>query len=730
METRSEIHRHAPGHPARKSTYRTVEGKSVQTRWRPLNEFTDESIPKLRNLRRAQQAGIRVPITVWAWGDDLSGSAVELQVASDNIPIPWIVRSASPSEDGHSTSNAGRFLSLNVQHPSEFAAAVTRVVASLPRNGHKVVGAVFVQPLIHGEQAGVTFFDGFYYEEAISNGDNQALTAGGKRGLVRRGHIKRGEPRLAWLRKVHDLFGGRLDLEWTEPSTREEPILLQVRPALFPIRRNETLSLANHKEIVGDPPSPWIVGVLVEAGREVMRYFEQADPSIAEWHECYAFDLAERAWMNQSAFFHIMDLWGMPRTFVTEGVGGESAGPDDACYNLPRLIAKLPVLARLAWVNLRTIAGIRRTLRALSVELDAAQTLLDLQRLNVKAQDFSYRTNFAILANLTIVSKLRKALGFAQAARVVTHQMMVRYAALAELRTWQEKSKGLDDWLREFGHRGPFETDPCRPRFLELRGELEANLRAATAAERLPRTQPSMLRAMLGRPFFWMDEYREWFRDRLMFWWAGLRQKILVQARQAVARGYLRDETDVFFLRSDDLRADPRLWCNRAAERKSRWEEATKIVLANTASRDQIESVIARRSVVNCDAHSARFSGIGLGRASVTGTAVRAIDLCSVLQGKGLPRSPILVAPTLEPAWAVVFPKFAGVIADLGGELSHAAILLREAGIPAVINARGAFAAIAEGDSIRIDPIRGEVVVDRRSIRVRRVAKRKSETPI
>ena len=80
---------------------------------------------------------------------------------------------------------------------------------------------------------------------------------------------------------------------------------MQVRPALFPVTRNPTLSLANHKEILGDPPSPWTVGAMVEGGREVMRHFAAVDPAVAEWDEVYAVELAERVWMNFSTFFRL-----------------------------------------------------------------------------------------------------------------------------------------------------------------------------------------------------------------------------------------------------------------------------------------------------------------------------------------------------------------------------------------------------------------------------------------
>ena len=131
----------------------------------------------------------------------------------------------------------------------------------------------------------------------------------------------------------------RIDLEFARDARGW--VLLQVRPALFPVVRNETLSLANHKEILGDPPSPWIVSVLSDAGREVLSFFAAVDPEVGKWDETYAVELAERAWMNFSFFFRLMDHWGLPRAFVTEGVGGEggAGGPPRPLRALPPQIA-------------------------------------------------------------------------------------------------------------------------------------------------------------------------------------------------------------------------------------------------------------------------------------------------------------------------------------------------------------------------------------------------------
>jgi pyruvate,water dikinase len=683
--------------------------------WQALDRFDAPAISKLHNLRRARRAGLHVPETVWAWAAELEQApAGSLRLAGPLPEVPCIVRSASPTEDTAATSNAGQLLSLVVEDPGAFAEAVARVVAALPRSDGRRQGAVFVQPLVRAEVAGVSFFDGFYFEETWAVETNQALTAGHERGHVRRGHVQRGDPHHAWLLRLQRLFGGRIDIEWARPYAWEapEPVLLQVRPALFPIRRCQTLSLANHKEILGDPPSPWMVGVVTEVGRPVMRFFEAIDPPTAAWEEAYAIELAGRAWLNFSAFFRLMDRWGLPRTMVTDGVGGDAEGPADGRWIPRRLVASIPTLARLGWACATTLATIGRGLRTLEAELDRATSLLEIQRVNVRALEFSVRTNFAIMSLLSALTRVRKWLGLEQAARVVTQAMMAEYARLAAEPELAERLRALDRWLARYGHRGPLESDPSRPRFAELRAVLQADLARGPAPPPPVRPQPSVLLAALARPLFLLDEVRERFRDRLMRWWQTLRARILAEARHAVEGGWLDRPDDVFFLRAEDLGAAPEAWRERVHARRAEHELSRALALPATAPRDVIEAVVAAAEEAREPDLPDRFSGIGLGQAHVLGTAVRADELTAILAGQDLPETPVLVVDTLEPSWAVVFPRFSAVIAELGGELSHASILLREAGIPAVVNARGAYQAIADGDLVRVDPVRGEIRIE------------------
>lgn len=71
----------------------------------------------------------------------------------------------------------------------------------------------------------------------------------------------------------------------------------------------------------------------------------------------------------------------------------------------------------------------------------------------------------------------------------------------------------------------------------------------------------------------------------------------------------------------------------------------------------------------------------------------------------------ILVMPTTSEAICVVVPLLAAVVTDHGGLLTHAAIVAREVGIPAVVGCGNATTAIRSGDLVRVDGTAGEVTI-------------------
>ena len=73
----------------------------------------------------------------------------------------------------------------------------------------------------------------------------------------------------------------------------------------------------------------------------------------------------------------------------------------------------------------------------------------------------------------------------------------------------------------------------------------------------------------------------------------------------------------------------------------------------------------------------------------------------------------ILVCPFTDPTWTPLFDVASAVVADIGGPLSHAAIVAREYGIPAVLGTGDATSRIKDGEKIMVDGRKGSVVVVR-----------------
>jgi len=71
----------------------------------------------------------------------------------------------------------------------------------------------------------------------------------------------------------------------------------------------------------------------------------------------------------------------------------------------------------------------------------------------------------------------------------------------------------------------------------------------------------------------------------------------------------------------------------------------------------------------------------------------------------------ILVSPVTTPSWGPVFPKIKAAVSDIGGTMSHAAIVAREYGMPAVVGTGRATKRITTGQRIRVDGDNGIVTI-------------------
>ena len=83
----------------------------------------------------------------------------------------------------------------------------------------------------------------------------------------------------------------------------------------------------------------------------------------------------------------------------------------------------------------------------------------------------------------------------------------------------------------------------------------------------------------------------------------------------------------------------------------------------------------------------------------------------SVEEISRLKQGDILVCQVTNPTWAPIFQKIAAAVSDIGGSMSHAAIVAREYGLPAVVGTGNATSRIKDGQRIRVDGGRGVVTI-------------------
>jgi phosphohistidine swiveling domain-containing protein len=72
----------------------------------------------------------------------------------------------------------------------------------------------------------------------------------------------------------------------------------------------------------------------------------------------------------------------------------------------------------------------------------------------------------------------------------------------------------------------------------------------------------------------------------------------------------------------------------------------------------------------------------------------------------------ILVVPVIDPGLAPLFGLAGGLIAEMGGTLSHGAIIAREYGLPTIANVEGATARLADGQRITVDADSGTICIE------------------
>ena len=105
--------------------------------------------------------------------------------------------------------------------------------------------------------------------------------------------------------------------------------------------------------------------------------------------------------------------------------------------------------------------------------------------------------------------------------------------------------------------------------------------------------------------------------------------------------------------------------------------------------------------------NSSSIKGMGVATGRVSANVLVIASSKHIIEQ--LPKGIILVEPEITPDWLPVLQQVSGIVTEKGGLTSHAAIIARELGIPAVIGIRNVTKLIKNGDRLLIDGDSGEV---------------------
>lgn len=687
---------------------------------------------KYEQLRRIREWGLPTP----RFKEVTHAQYKDRNYQLNGLRFPVAVRSSYHTEDGDRHSQAGQFKTLLNVHQPELENALREAFSAYPNaQGSRVI----VQEMVAPDYSGVLFAyrKGIWKVELIE-GQGEALVSGRRRpqtfllprftgadryyahihpfwrGVhpqqkgVNRALIQLSAAAGHLLRRINPTHG--LDIEFAIRKNRL--YLLQARPITTPDEAEEALTSANHKEILPPKPSRLMSSIIVSAGPALFQYYRALDETLPQ--RSFIQSAGGMPWINLSALLDVMVYWGLPTSLVCRSVGAED--PYQAGFRPLRFLVKLPVFARMLAQQRRVKREIRSWLRQMPQQLALQQRERarwwqeePVRAFTAWREDFTavyvqlvtYMQTLtggmsgpvALLQRLGWLSPL--AAGFAHKSMTSQYQ-----AAFRQLKTGRLSREAF---IRQFGRRGFYESDLGQKRFVEYDIEEWRRLIGPSAARKEDYTnEPPPKKNALAQLFSWVFELihlREELRHEVMKWFFDFRIELLTSCRRHLSPGlepwdYHWPELERLLsgnLDADDIYYEPQSGWDQDTFLCNRLERRLPLsMLHNLSRQDVFESI-----------------GIYPGRVSGQVWRVQTADLNS-LRKPPFPKT-ILVADALDPGWVPFFSQVEGVIAYVGGLLSHASILLRENAIPSITQLPASLD-LQTGEWIEMDGKTGKVI--------------------
>jgi phosphohistidine swiveling domain-containing protein len=302
---------------------------------------------------------------------------------------------------------------------------------------------------------------------------------------------------------------------------------------------------------------------------------------------------------------------------------------------------------------------------------------------------------------------------------------------LYEIAAAPDRPAAMRAFLEEFGHRSVYEAEVANPRWREDASFLEAQVAQIAAsgstgraprdlaaerrreAERrlaqLPLVRRAAVRWIAGQARA-AAARREAGKSALIAIAEPVRYLLLEVGRRMVSAGVLDAVEDVFHLGRADLEAFIRTeWDGSGA--RALVADRRSLREARLMAPPPPDLISSDETVRNVAPSSAIHGGATLaGIAASSGVASGAARLIRhPFEAARLQPGDVLVAPSTDTGWTPLFLRAAAIVTEVGGYLSHGAIVAREFGLPAVVNVPGVMSELRDGETITVDGDTGKI---------------------
>ncbi len=263
---------------------------------------------------------------------------------------------------------------------------------------------------------------------------------------------------------------------------------------------------------------------------------------------------------------------------------------------------------------------------------------------------------------------------------------------------WREDAAPVEAAVRAYAA----EPDERSPLAIAERQDVKRRAAEAALLGALPRRRRAATRTLLRIARGWIAR-RELGKAGFLQAIDGGRAAARVLGATLAADGTLADPTDVFFLTYDEVMGTIPDDARALVEaRRARREEYVGVTLPPVWIGDP-EPLTARAH----DDADRTITGVAVTPGLVVGRARVVLDAADCHEP--VAGDEVLVTRTTDPSWVSMFLTAGGLAIDIGGPMSHGAIVARELGIPCVIGTRDGTARIPDGSLVELDGDAGVV---------------------